>query len=50
MQIVAYAGSFLVYVNTYESWFVIVELFNLFKLCETGKIWDKKYMNVKVWL
>ena len=45
-----YAGSSLVYVNTDESWFVIVEFFNSFKLCETAKISDKKYINVKVWL
>ena len=42
--------SSLVYVNTDESWFVIVEFFNSFKLCETAKISDKKYINVKVWL
>ena len=36
------------YVNTNESLVVIVEFLNSFKLCETAKILDKKYITVKV--
>ena len=45
-----HAGSSLVFVNTDESWFVIVDFCKSFKLCETAKFSDKKYINVKVWL